>query len=327
MGKLRGTVRVGSRSLVQASSSKVHDGWPTRFGYAVGAALGAGFLMSAILVFGIIAIVVGDPVRDFVPEAIRLSLFAFVAVGGAYLDTEAARRRGYSRVGLRRQMPKGIGYSANSSRRALVAALIWGLDTGTAFSTFRVSTATWVAMCSVALGLGPWWIGIAYACGFALPVGVLSADKVTIGQLNPRLGMTSTARDDFRSRTSRWAPPITAIAGALLTFTAMRLRRLEHAASRHLGINPCRTDAARRTRDPHMVVPGPDVQHRRPDRVDSLFSHRRRRHDLRSAGPRSGVGGNPPWRHRRIGCNPRTATYSLLQDQITVALIANAIAR
>lgn len=70
----------------------------------------------------------------------------------------------------------------------------------------------------------------------ALAAGTSSADKVTIGQLNPRLGMTSTARDDFRSRTSRWAPPITAIAGALLTFTAMRLRRLEHAASRHLGI-------------------------------------------------------------------------------------------
>lgn len=197
MGTLRGTVRVGSRSLVQASSSKVHDGWPTRFGYAVGAALGAGFLMSAILVFGIIAIVVGDPVRDFVPEAIRLSLFAFVAVGGAYLDTEAARRRAYSRVGLRRQTPKGIGYSANSSRRAVVAALIWGLDTGTAFSTFRVSTATWVAMCSVALGLGPWWIGIAYACGFALPVGVLLA--VPLAMKDARDGTGRVTRTINRS--------------------------------------------------------------------------------------------------------------------------------
>lgn len=70
----------------------------------------------------------------------------------------------------------------------------------------------------------------------ALVAGTSSADKVTIGQLNPRLGVTASAQDDFRSRTSRWAPPITAIAGALLTFTAMRLRRLEHATSRHLGI-------------------------------------------------------------------------------------------
>lgn len=59
---------------------------------------------------------------------------------------------------------------------------------------------------------------------------------VTIGQLNPRLGTTSSTAADFRSRTSRWAPVIAALAGALLTLAILRLRRLELATARHLGV-------------------------------------------------------------------------------------------
>lgn len=58
----------------------------------------------------------------------------------------------------------------------------------------------------------------------------------TIGQLNPRLGATSHAAADFADRTSRRAPLIAALAGALLTAAALRLRRLELATARHLGV-------------------------------------------------------------------------------------------
>lgn len=35
------------------------------------------------------------------------------------------------------------------------AVLLWGVDTGTAVSTFRVSATTWVVFLAAALGLTP----------------------------------------------------------------------------------------------------------------------------------------------------------------------------
>ncbi|HEY3685153.1 MAG TPA: hypothetical protein VGL93_19135 [Streptosporangiaceae bacterium] len=78
-----------------------------------------------------------------------------------------ARGRMFS-IGLPRQTPKMITYR----RGAMLGAFVWGLDTGTAVSTFRVSATTWAALGLTVLGIAPPLTGVAYGIGFAVPLAV-----------------------------------------------------------------------------------------------------------------------------------------------------------
>jgi hypothetical protein len=57
--------------------------------------------------------------------------------------------------------------------RPAVTALLWGLDTGLGFTTYRVSSLTWVAMTSILFGQMPWWSGVMYGLGFVIPLLVV----------------------------------------------------------------------------------------------------------------------------------------------------------
>jgi hypothetical protein len=76
----------------------------------------------------------------------------------------------------------------------LVAAAIWGFDTGLAVTTIRVAGLTWAALLLAVFGLAPWWTGIAYATGFAIPlVGLICLHPVgraavAAGPVDPGLG-------------------------------------------------------------------------------------------------------------------------------------------
>lgn len=70
----------------------------------------------------------------------------------------------------------------------------------------------------------------------ALAAGAGPGVHVSLGQLNPRRGVESAAAAEFHSRVSRWAPAIAALVCALLTLAVLRLRRLELATARHLGV-------------------------------------------------------------------------------------------
>ena len=75
-----------------------------------------------------------------------------------------------SPLSLRRQTPKEFVYAGRLDPR--LGTLLWGLDTGTAVSTFRVSAATWVLLAAAIANVAPFWVGGAYAAGFLLPLAV-----------------------------------------------------------------------------------------------------------------------------------------------------------
>jgi hypothetical protein len=133
--------------------------------------LALGFAFSAVVVFAALwlagQLVLGAS-RD------RASLAA-VAAGllAVLLGVDAVRARGSGATGpsWRRQTPKRFEYRYGSAR----AALLWGLDAGLVFTTFRVTSLSWAALTVALLGLVPWWAGAAYAFGFAAPILVLIA--------------------------------------------------------------------------------------------------------------------------------------------------------
>lgn len=82
------------------------------------------------------------------------------------LDAWRARRPGAVGPSWRRQTPKHFVYDYGS----ISAALLWGLDAGLVVTTYRVTSLSWAALVVAFFGLVPWWSGLAYAAGFAVPV-------------------------------------------------------------------------------------------------------------------------------------------------------------
>ncbi|MGH7511167.1 MAG: hypothetical protein ACREMZ_17140 [Gemmatimonadales bacterium] len=87
-------------------------------------------------------------------------------------DIPAARRGGVSRLGLSRQTPKSLGRRLG---RGDLTAFVWGFDIGTGVSTFRVTSAIWLGLLAVFLGLVPFYVGWFYGVGVAVTVSVLVA--------------------------------------------------------------------------------------------------------------------------------------------------------
>lgn len=50
--------------------------------------------------------------------------------------------------------------------------LAWGLDTGAMLTTFRTSFGTYATLGLCLLGFGSAWSGVAYACGFCVPLAL-----------------------------------------------------------------------------------------------------------------------------------------------------------
>jgi len=166
VGTLRGRTRVGAAGgLVQTSAES--DGWPSREGWQLIALIFFGFSVSAVVSFAAVWLVVGTAAIVVVPLSVSMIVLTATAALAAGLDIYAATQKQLSPAGPRRQTPKSLLYSRTHPR---LAVLLWGLDTGTAVSTFRVSATTWVVFLAAALGLTPAWTGIAYALGFGLPL-------------------------------------------------------------------------------------------------------------------------------------------------------------
>ncbi len=165
MGMLRPLALSGTprTPLVQGGNSLAHRfrdaGLPT-------GALCAGFLVSATALFGI-ANFVGMALGTYLlPEKARLAA-ALVCIGALIvLDVLSFRRRTMCPITFRRQTPKNLVFRYGNTR----GALIWGLDTGLAVTTFRISAATWALIVLGLLNVAPWWQGIAYGMGFGLPI-------------------------------------------------------------------------------------------------------------------------------------------------------------
>lgn len=128
----------------------------------------AGFALSSTLFFGL---VYGIGVWSRVSQAPRW--MAWLVAGSACMffaivDVKAVRARRLCLIGLQRQTPKALVYRYGPRR----GAFMWGLDAGLGVTTFRVVASTWALLVLLVLGLAPWWLGIPYAVGFSIPIGV-----------------------------------------------------------------------------------------------------------------------------------------------------------
>ncbi|MBU2697572.1 hypothetical protein [Pimelobacter sp. 30-1] len=106
---------------------------------------------------------------------------------------------------LKRQTPLTYLYLYGASR----GALLWGLDTGTMLSTFRVTSGTWAILGLVILGVAPWWSGAVYGLSFGLGLLVVT---LRISRTGGHAGATARLR-----------PLLTAGMAALLAAGAVQL--------------------------------------------------------------------------------------------------------
>jgi hypothetical protein len=125
-----------------------------------------GFLVSATAVFGAVYVSGAAFGVGRLPVAARMWLAVALCAAMWVVDAVSLRKGDFCRLSPRRQTPKNLFYE----RGERAGPLLWGLDTGLAVTTFRVSAATWASLGLVLLNLGPWWIGTAYAAGFCVPL-------------------------------------------------------------------------------------------------------------------------------------------------------------
>jgi hypothetical protein len=138
-----------------------------------------GFTISAISVFALVRLA-GTALHSPVPVPadvfLVIGLLCFAAI-----DLMLSRFRATL---LWRQTPRSL-----SGRFSYpVTGFLWGLDTGSVFSTIRASAASWGALALVFAGWGPWWTGIAYAASFCLPMAILIATYPVAGAPNDARG-------------------------------------------------------------------------------------------------------------------------------------------
>lgn len=128
----------------------------------------AGFLVAAFVVFAI-AVFVGLALGlGHIPIISRIVVAVLVCAAMCVVDVASLRKPSLCKLTLRRQTPKAL----EDRYGRHIGPLLWGIDTGTAVTTIRVSAATWAVLALCLLQLTPWWAGLAYGAGFCLPLSV-----------------------------------------------------------------------------------------------------------------------------------------------------------
>jgi 5-hydroxyisourate hydrolase-like protein (transthyretin family) len=122
------------------------------------ALFGAGFLLSSAAGFALAA-GIGGALSSVLAVRNRLALLLGIALVLLVTDAVRARRGHHCSLGLRRQTPRRLGFQP-------IGPLVWGLDTGLPFTTYRATPLPFIGLACVALGFGHPWIGLAYAAGF-----------------------------------------------------------------------------------------------------------------------------------------------------------------
>jgi hypothetical protein len=141
-------------------------------------AFAASFVAGSVVTFAAAALA-GFALRAAgVPMTWRMGAAAAVFLALAAVDVHAIRRKAYCPIGWRRQTPQRMGGRFGP----MMNAAVWGFDTGIVVTTFRVAAITWAALSMAALGLSPWWTGLAYGLGFTLPMLVLLVTRTPDSQ-------------------------------------------------------------------------------------------------------------------------------------------------
>lgn len=127
--------------------------------------LGAAFVAGAIVIFAAANALGALFSASEWPVQARLGLAGGGLLALAAIDILAIRKSTYCPLGWRRQTPRIL----MRRYRVDVVSALWGFDTGMVVTTFRVAAVTWGALLLVSLGFVPWWAGMGYGLGFALP--------------------------------------------------------------------------------------------------------------------------------------------------------------
>lgn len=106
-----------------------------------------------------------------IAPAMSIGAVAAVATLGAFIDLRAISRRSFS-LGPPRQTAKAL---AHAGLEWWTVPLLWGMDTGLIWTTYRVSFCSWLLLLFAVLGMAPVWIGIAYGLAFGIPLVAIIA--------------------------------------------------------------------------------------------------------------------------------------------------------
>jgi hypothetical protein len=178
---------LGTLSLVKGDTWERYCSQMAQFAVA--------FTVSACLIFAV-ASGVGYPLRILLPGSIHLALALAVLATALSLDAVSLRRKTMCPLTARRQTPKVVYYRDGGGR----AALVWGLDAGLVFTTFRMSAISWALLLLGVLGSAPWWTGLGYAAGFVVPLLLGCTFSRRLGD-----GTTIAAALGRRTSIARWA--------------------------------------------------------------------------------------------------------------------------
>jgi hypothetical protein len=163
--------------LGQAQSPLVNgDRAATRRSYRWLASLGLGLMLGSAAVVAIARLLASILATDGADRTQRLVVLDLALVVFLTFDVSAARRGGTSRLGISRQTPQRLALDIN---RVEFTAFLWGVDIGTGISTFRVTSAIWLGLLAVFLGLAPFYVGLLYGVGITAVIAVLILRKGT----------------------------------------------------------------------------------------------------------------------------------------------------
>jgi hypothetical protein len=126
-------------------------------------------VLASLAAFGVVGIAAARLGVGELPAAWRIALAAAGMLPLMLADLSAMTRSTYCPISWRRQTPRSLV----RRHHMFVVATLWGLDTGLVVTTFRVAAVTWAALLLAALGLAPWWVGIAYGVSFIVPFTAL----------------------------------------------------------------------------------------------------------------------------------------------------------
>jgi hypothetical protein len=178
-----------------------------RYRVGIAAAFTVAFTLSslsffAVLYFGGTAMLVAE--TNTMHWLYALAGLLLLALAG--VDIVSIRKRSYCPLSWRRQTAKRL------IRRFTVpvVAAAWGFDAGLAFTTFRVTAITWGVLLLAVCGLCPWWIGMGYGLGFAIPWLVLVCTQP------PNPAVQIVAKHKMRG-------PVQAVSALLLATTGLIL--------------------------------------------------------------------------------------------------------
>ncbi|GII95823.1 hypothetical protein [Sinosporangium siamense] len=110
---------------------------------------------------------VGSVTAAYLPRDTAIAICVAATLIAIGVDFHAIRNNTYS-IGLKRQTAKSLAHQ--EGRPWWLTPLMWGLDTGMIWSTFRVSCTSWVLLLSALLNVAPQWSGLVYGLSFGVPL-------------------------------------------------------------------------------------------------------------------------------------------------------------